>query len=170
MEDDNELWKQASADFQPLKNKRPKRIDKDAAIQKKRIKVQTITPTLTPPPPYKSRGEFIETGDTSQIDGSIARKLKEGSYPIDATLDLHGRTQDEAFETLRYFIATAYDMGKRCVLVITGKGVEGQGILREQLPKWLSTDGLRGYILTIHHANAKHGGGGAFYVLLKKRR
>jgi len=106
----------------------------------------------------------------SRVDGSLAQKLKDGDYPIDATLDLHGKTQDEAFEVLRYFIGTAFSMSKRCILVITGKGVDGRGILRQELPKWLSVSGIKEYILAFTKAKQKHGGDGAFYVLLRKNK
>jgi len=60
-------------------------------------------------------------------------------------------------------------MGKRCILVITGKGLHGQGIIREQLPKWLSISDLKDYILAINQAKPTHGGSGAFYILLRKK-
>lgn len=174
-EDDNELWQVASSEFEPLKNKKPTRFlpeyQKTGQAKKKtEIKITTIIPAPLPLLSQKTKHEFLEVGDMSHVDGSIAKKLKEGSYPIDVRLDLHGRTQDEAFEALRYCVSTAYSLGKRCILVITGKGEQGKGILRGQLPKWLATSGLKEYILAINHANHQHGGSGAFYVLLRKNR
>jgi DNA-nicking Smr family endonuclease len=127
---------------------------------------------INPPPPLKQkiRREFIETGDMSAVDGSLAHRLRGGKYPIDATLDLHGKTQDQAFALINHYITNAYNMGNRCILIITGKGHNGLGILREQLPKWLNNSHLKDYILTISHANQKHGGTGSFYVLLRKNR
>ncbi len=174
-EDDNALWKAVASDFAPLKSKKPIRIARDAAAaasQKRKAPEIKITPIIPSPPVLKKeiKQDYLEAGDMKHVDGSVAQKLKDGDYPIEARLDLHGRTQDEAFETMRYFIATAHSMGKRCILVITGKGVEGNGILREQFPKWLSTSGLREYILAFTHAKPQHGGDGAFYVLLRKNR
>jgi len=167
-EDDNELWRQATSGLKPLKNNKPRRVAADAQKRRIEIKTTSVAPAQLPAITQKTHYKLLETGDMSRVDGSIAKKLSEGSYPIDATLDLHGRTQDEAFETLRYYITTAYSMGKRCILVITGKGLNGQGVIREQLPKWLNNGGLQGYILAITHAKPAHGGSGAFYVLLKK--
>ncbi len=172
-DDDNELWRLATSEFKPLKNKKPIRLAKTAQknnFVKQKLPVTNDYIAHAPVFPQQAEHKFIQIGDVSQVDGSIAKKLKEGSYPIDVTLDLHGRNQDDAFAALHYFINTAYGMGKRCILVITGKGEQGRGILREQLPKWLSTPGIQEYILALHAAKANHGGSGAFYVLLRKNK
>jgi|GEM_PF-5559954 len=111
-DDDSKLWRQATSEFKPLKNQKPRRVATDAQKSgniKRRIEIKTpnITQHILPPPAQKVKYEILEAGDMSRVDGSIAKKLREGSYPIDATLDLHGRTQDEAFEILRYYIANS---------------------------------------------------------------
>lgn len=108
------------------------------------------------------------------VDGKNFAKLRRGDYPIAATLDLHGLTQAQALSSLRVFIATQADRGSRCVLIITGKGKTGGdfmqqgGVLRQNLPRWLNLPPLRPRILALATAQPRHGGHGAFYLLLKK--
>jgi DNA-nicking Smr family endonuclease len=89
---------------------------------------------------------------------------------IEARLDLHGKTQDEAHRELAAFIARAQSQGKRLALVITGKGREGKGVLRESVPRWLNEPALRGRVLALSSAQPRDGGSGALYVLLRKTR
>jgi DNA-nicking Smr family endonuclease len=85
-------------------------------------------------------------------------------------LDLHGYTQNQAFDALGSFIVSSYQKQYRCVLVITGKGGQGdkKGVLYTQVPKWLNHPKLKPMILMFSHAQAKDGGDGALYILLKK--
>jgi DNA-nicking Smr family endonuclease len=91
-------------------------------------------------------------------------------------LDLHGSREKEAFEQLQNFIITNYNQGKRCLLVITGKGKnsevwwESKGVLRQALPNWLNNPEIRPYILAVANAKQEDGGSGAFYCLLKRKR
>ncbi len=87
---------------------------------------------------------------------------------IEARLDLHGKTQDEAHRELSSFIARAQAQGKRLALVITGKGREGKGVLRESVPRWLNEPALRGRVLALTNAQPRDGGAGALYVLLRR--
>ena len=171
---DDELWQSAISGVTPLKAKEKFAIKEQKSADLSALQERSSTPAhaihIQAPPLNKLPMPYLAEGDMSRVDGSIAHKLKTGTYPIDATLDLHGRTQDEAWEVLRYFIATAYSMEKRCVLVVTGKGVQGSGVLRTQFPRWLAMAGMEEYILAFTTAIAKHGGDGAFYVLLKKNK
>lgn len=99
-------------------------------------------------------------------------RLKRGKLVPEARLDLHGLTQAEAHSDLTGFILLSHQIGRRLVLVITGKGrSEGQaGILRQQVPHWLSLPPLRPLVLQIAEAHVSHGGGGAIYVYLRKSR
>jgi len=101
---------------------------------------------------------------------------------IDGKIDLHGMTQAQAHSTLDAFIASGHAQGKRCVLVVTGKGgktgvdpdnifVERRtGVLRSMVPKWLNEGGNRARVLNFMPAQARHGGDGALYVLLRRKR
>lgn len=90
--------------------------------------------------------------------------------PIDARIDLHGMTRASAQDALYGFLDRAHGRGHRCVLVITGKGTGGGGVLRRELPLWLNESRLRPLVLSIQPAQPRHGGGGAFYVLLRRQR
>jgi DNA-nicking Smr family endonuclease len=92
--------------------------------------------------------------------------------PIEARIDLHGMTQSEAHRVLTGFITGQQAAGRRCVLVITGKGrgKQGAGILRESVPRWLNEGPLRERVLAFDYARPQDGGEGALYVLLRRKR
>jgi DNA-nicking Smr family endonuclease len=123
------------------------------------------------PVPAVSPVPMLDHRRAPGVDKSTAGRFAKGMMEIDATIDLHGLTQPVAHAALSRFIVGSAEMGRRCLLVITGKGNrEGSGILRSEVPRWLSEPDLRGRILTYSHAQPKHGGQGALYVLLKRRR
>ena len=84
-------------------------------------------------------------------------------------LDLHGMTQAAAQRALAGFLARAFDGHERAVLAITGKGVQGDGVLRRMLPQWLAEPELRAIVAGFSLADPHHGGEGAVYVALKRR-
>ena len=131
-------------------------------------------PRPAAPPPAPARLVLpppeLEHGKATGIDRRSSDRLRRGRLPIDGRLDLHGMTQAAASVRLEEFLARAQSAGKRCVLVITGKGLAGGGILREQVPRWLNQSPNRGRVLAFDYAQAQHGGMGALYVLLKRRR
>ncbi|HJU15010.1 MAG TPA: Smr/MutS family protein, partial [Stellaceae bacterium] len=108
----------------------------------------------------------------ADVDRATAERVKRGRYPIEAQLDLHGMTQAAAHRALIGFVAASREAGRRCVLIITGRGLAtGEpGILRRAVPRWLDEPELRPYILTIAPAQPRHGGPGALYLLLRRRR
>jgi len=114
-----------------------------------------------------------EISATTELrDATLERRrekaLREGGIEIEAKLDLHGMTQVEAFEALAGFLKRVVKSGKRHLLIVTGKGPGGKGVLRENLRGWLAQlpEGAR--ILAVRTASPKHGGDGAFYVILKR--
>lgn len=114
------------------------------------------------------------------IDARTNEKLRRGKFEIDATIDLHGFRQSEARAELVKALTRCHVRGKRCVLVITGKGNRQQegkdwwdgkpGVLKQMVPQWLGEAPLAAFVLQTHPAQAKHGGSGALYVLLRKKR
>lgn len=102
------------------------------------------------------------------IGGHADAHLRRGRLEPDARTDLHGLTQDAAYRTLIGFLVRSQAQGLKLVLVITGKG----GILRGALPLWLGQGELRPLVAGLREAHVRHGGAGAFYVLLRapKRR
>jgi DNA-nicking Smr family endonuclease len=107
---------------------------------------------------------------SAALDKRSEERLKRGQRPIDARLDLHGMTQAAAQAAVIGFVARALEHGQRCLLIITGKGGKQGGILRAALPHWLQASAFAPAILRHVPAALHHGGEGAFYVLLKRRR
>lgn len=119
----------------------------------------------------------------SGLDRRTADRLRRGKLTIDARLDLHGLTQSEAHGRLHRFILEGHARGRRCVLVITGKGQNGgahdprdlmpdrnRGVLRRQVPLWLRGPGLADKVVELVPARPEHGGNGALYVYLRRQR
>ena len=101
-------------------------------------------------------------------------KLARGSDDIDARIDLHGMTQVRAHHALLAFLQRAHDNGLTFVLVITGKGKVGaeaeRGVLRRQVPQWLSQPEFRTLVVGFEEAHIGHGGAGALYVRIRRSR
>jgi DNA-nicking Smr family endonuclease len=116
--------------------------------------------------------EFI-TGQVRGLDAKIFRKLKAGEFSVQAHLDLHGMNADQARFAVIDFLRRCYMEGKRCVLVIPGRGrnsPSGQGVLRQELTAWLTKAPLKRVVLAFTTAQPKHGGSGAVYLLLRQVR
>jgi DNA-nicking Smr family endonuclease len=102
------------------------------------------------------------------IEPGRLRRLTRERDEIGPRLDLHGLNQDQALVALAAFLCRAQDEGWRSVLVITGKGLSGEGVLRRRAPEWFAAPGLRERIAGVSIAHRRHGGEGAFYVALKR--
>ena len=109
----------------------------------------------------------IRKGQRAGMDRNTHKKFSRGKLPIDRRLDLHGFTAFRAENRLVDFIKTAAFDGCRCVLIVTGKGT---GILKANVPEWLSKEPLVSLVLAIAPAQPTHGGAGALYVLLRRNR
>ncbi len=128
-------------------------------------------PSAPPPPPLAG------------LEPKVRRRLGRGAE-VDARLDLHGLTQAAAHRRLRLFLIEAQTIGHTLVLVITGKGgrdpdsaggwragLEGsRGVLRRQVPEWLTDADMRPYVIGFEEATRSHGGEGALYVRIRRRR
>lgn len=136
----------------------------------------TATPPRSPmpPPPVVTRPAAppLVAGAAVDTDARTMLRLKRGRIRPEGRLDLHGMTQEAAHHALGGFIAHSRNEGRRCVIVITGtgRGREGAGVLREQVPKWLSTPPLRDGVIGFANAQPTDGGAGALYVLLRRKR
>lgn len=175
------LWGRVEKTLRPLNPARPEL-------------PEALRPAPVPPPrpapisPFRI-GEKTAAGGTALADGVVAPpspvdkkalgRLKRGKLRPEARIDLHGLTQDQALGELTGFILRQSAAGRRLVLVITGKGRGGAddgpiperpGALRRNLPHWLHSGQLAGLVLDLIEAHPRHGGGGAFYVWLKRRR
>lgn len=128
-------------------------------------------------PPLRS-GEAARRLDRHGLDGSWERKLARAEIAPDYTLDLHGHSLDAAHARLDHGLTQAVAMGARLVLVITGRprpveaADRGQrrGAIRAKLLDWLAAGPHAHSIAAVRGAHRRHGGAGAVYVVLKRRR
>ncbi len=107
------------------------------------------------------------------LDARERRRLTRGITQVDALIDLHGLRQERAFSALFSFLRKAQAHGARVVLVITGKGresEEGRGVLRHAVPAWMARPEFRDVVAGFEEAARRHGGAGALYVRLRRRR
>lgn len=113
------------------------------------------------------------------LDGSTARRLRKGDRAPEARIDLHGMSAARAHAACLTFLADALARGLRLVLVITGKGGRRDpddfygrpgGVLRDALPGWLAASPVGREVVGIYQAHQRHGGSGAYYIYLKRRR
>ena len=108
----------------------------------------------------------------------LRMQVARGKQAIDARLDLHGLTQAQAHSALLHFLRTASARGAKLVLVITGKGAKNlgargdgeRGVLRRQVPQWLTLPEFRALVIGFEDAHVAHGGEGALYVRLRRQR
>ena len=103
------------------------------------------------------------------IEPKRQRRIVRERDSIDGRIDLHGMDQDRARAALHAFLQRAHDDGARAVLVITGKGLQGEGVIRRRAPDWLAEPAVRPLIAGVSQAHRRHGGEGALYVALKRR-
>jgi DNA-nicking Smr family endonuclease len=170
--DEEALFRAAMADAKPIERRNPVAEEPaHPAPQPKKEKPAKIAPRapIQPRNPLKS---ILEAGKAADLDRRTMDKLRKGKMRPEGRLDLHGMTANRALNALNAFLADRQAAGKRCVLVITGKGSlkEGGGVIRRELPSWLNAPGNRSRVLGFAGAQPTDGGGGAFYVLLKRRR
>ena len=109
----------------------------------------------------------------TSLDRRTEQRLRQGKITIDETIDLHGMTQDSAHNLLNARLVRAHKQGKRLVLVITGKGLrsaEPGGVLKKAIGTWCEMPPLSSIILKRVKAQPRHGGGGAFYIYLRRQK
>lgn len=179
-DEDDALWKAVTKDVKPIKRIPSARAKADAVkepAQRKSKKTGAMAPTgpaatvgpkTSPSLPQRE----LTHGQAAGLDKRTMERLRRGQLPIEAEIDLHGHTQEEAHSALNAFIAGHAAAGRRCVRVITGKGSfrQGGGVLKTAVPRWLNEPPLQDSILAFTHARRDDGGEGALYVLLRRKR
>jgi DNA-nicking Smr family endonuclease len=170
--DETRLWAAVAATVRLAPGRAPPPLDPPA-------------PPPSAPPSMKVVGPNQATAPTSakvkpkpphayappeSIEPKRKRRIVRGRDEIAGRLDLHGLDQDRARQVLHDFLLRAHDDGARAVLVITGKGRTGEGVLRRRAPEWLADPALRPLIAGLSQADRHHGGDGAFYIALKRKR
>jgi DNA-nicking Smr family endonuclease len=115
--------------------------------------------------------EYIE-GSVSGLNPKLMKRLKKGQFPVQAHIDLHGLTKDEAQRKVRDFLVQSRNLGLRCVLIVHGRGLNSPDslpVLKKRLPIWLNRGPARKIVLAFATAMPYDGGTGAIYVLLRMR-
>jgi DNA-nicking Smr family endonuclease len=185
---ERELWSAVARTATPLHPQSPEAAEPAPPVA---VPVRAPEPArparvLRPSPPEAPRVTIDLASDPSaparphpHMDRRNFERLRRGKITPDARLDLHGMTSERAHSALVGFVLDAHGRGLRLLLVITGKGRPGDpgtviperhGILRHSLPHWLNAPPLAGKVLQTAPAHQRHGGGGAFYVYLRRSR
>ena len=171
-DDDKKLWEHTVKGAKKLR--KPSQPPPASSLSKTSgsLRVQDVTsPSRTAKNKSASPASPPMPPDPPQLNRRNEMRLRQGKIKIEATIDLHGLSRERAFSSLKSFVLNAYSSEKRCVLVITGKGkISSPSVIKQSLPDWLAAPEIAPLILRVLPAQPKDGGGGAFYVYLKKRK
>lgn len=180
LEDDRRLWRLVASTVIPRAPAKPEKMRSKARIRPS-LKTDTALPAGPPtrlasiaplrlsPEDLKPAAAKLPKTPPGHIEPNRKLRIVKERDPIGARLDMHGLDQDQARATLEAFIRRAYGQGHRAVLVITGKGKVGHGVLKQRTPEWLADPSLREMIAGVSTADRRHGGEGALYVALKRK-
>ena len=173
-EEERTLWESVARQVKPLRKKRSMKLGlqhQESQIPSKPIPVQRPVASIHAPKPSKPAVPPL-----APLGRRERSRLSRGRNEIDARLDLHGMTQVRAHHALFGFLQRAHHDGLTFVLIITGKGKAGsgadseRGILRRQVPQWLSLPEFRSLVVGFEEAHIGHGGEGALYVRIRRAR
>ncbi|GGE13018.1 DNA mismatch repair protein MutS [Polymorphobacter glacialis] len=167
------LWSRVAATVRPLHPKAPA----PETIPEPAAKIPAKTPPRPIPrakPPAERPATVPKTPQipvtTATLDGGWDRRLRQGDIRPDRVIDLHGHTLATAHELLEMALEIASSDGERIILIVTGKGrADRPGRIRAELSHWLETGNHRSRIAALRPAHPRHGGGGAFYLILRRR-
>lgn len=177
-EEERALWESVAKQTKPLRKKpRAAKPPADSPV----ADVPTAAKTTASPKPLPSakvlrvpKREAPAAPPLAPIGRRERAQLSRGRKEIDARLDLHGMTQTGAHRALFGFLQRAHSDGLTFVLVITGKGKMGaeseRGVLRRQVPQWLSLPEFRTLVVGFEEAHIGHGGEGALYVRIRRAK
>lgn len=181
--EDRQLWGKVAKTLTPLDPGRAQHLEEelakavDAQPAKTPGTPRTATAIVAPKPALPATPPPLH-----RLEHRYRKKVVRGVKGIDARIDLHGLRQHEAHDRLRGFLFQAQARGHKLVLVITGKGREGaggsearaymdeRGVLRRMVPQWLTMPDMRSLVIGYEEAHATHGGSGALYVRIRRKR
>jgi DNA-nicking Smr family endonuclease len=175
---DLDLFRAAMADVVPLKGRRRAR---RSPVRPKTKPLSTEPPSTASPrgsSPSSRRAARAASSpdDDFSFDRDVDRALSRGRRSPEATLDLHGMTLAAAERAVARFLEEAVALDLRVVLIVTGKGLRQEGgrvlggLIRAEFPGWLRRPENWGRVRGMKSAHPRHGGPGAFYILLRRRR
>ena len=164
------LWSRFTRSVAPL---RPRPVPADRCSR--HAAQQGETCRLPAPPRGAQRRAAAEAAPGLEpLDRRFKQRLARGTKAIDARLDLHGKTQDQAHALLCVSCAGRRPTARKVALIITGKGTRARddrserGVLKRQVPQWLRLPEFRAYVIGFEHAHVGHGGEGALYVRIRR--
>jgi DNA-nicking Smr family endonuclease len=173
-DDEKKLWRDITDKIAPLRKHvrrtglKPEAEPKAAKPAARKVAHPALAHAPAPKPPVAPRPPKAPA--LAPLDRKTKGRIARGTHAIDARIDLHGHTQAEAHDALLRFLQRARNKGASIVLVITGKGTRGDGVLKRQVPMWLSLPEFREFVIGFDDAHVGHGGEGALYVRVRKRR
>lgn len=162
--EDVRLWSLVTATVRPFPGRKAPEAPKEPA-DRKAPAAQVAAPVRVSAPPTST----TRPGPPDPIEPKRRRNLARGKAALEATLDLHGHGEWQAHDVLRAFLFKAHERGLRAVLVITGRGLAGGGIIRRRAPEWLAAPDLRPIVAGFSESHQRHGGEGALYVAIKRK-
>jgi DNA-nicking Smr family endonuclease len=173
-EEDRELWDLVAKQVKPLRKHRATKVHASPRAEPSPAapvakSASSARPSVAAPAPRPSKPAMPPLAPLGKRERT---KLSRGRSEIEARLDLHGMTQMRAHRALSGFLHRAHHEGLTFVLVITGKGRSGgeSGVLRRQVPEWLSLPEFRAFVVGFEEAHIGHGGEGALYVRIRRVR
>jgi DNA-nicking Smr family endonuclease len=174
-EEERALWDSVASQTKPLRKKlRAAEAAAEPPAAETPVAAKSIAAPKSLPPAAMPRAAKPEAPPLAPLGRRERSQLSRGRKEIDARLDLHGMTQIRAHRALSGFLQRAHSDGLTFVLVITGKGKIGaeseRGVLRRQVPQWLSLPEFRSLVVGFEEAHVGHGGEGALYVRIRRSR
>jgi DNA-nicking Smr family endonuclease len=166
--DERALWAKVVATVRPLEPGAPRDVEATPAPAKA---AAPRKPAPAPPPAPKAR-----PGPGTTLDGSWDRRLSRGLVSPDATVDLHGHNLAGAHALLDRRLEQAIAEGARLLLLITGKPPSDErrpvarGAIRAAVGDWLRASRHARDIAAVRNAHPRHGGQGALYIVLRRKR
>ena len=151
------VWKRVAKTVAPRRAEKGPKSAKPLPTTEDFANMLRLPPEIAPAP----------KGLPQSLDRNQDKKTRRGRVVIDVKIDLHDMTQAQAKPALLKAIIRASNRNHKCVLVITGKGIRGEGVLRRNFIGWIGSPEVRPLIATYAQAHIKHGGSGAWYVFLK---
>lgn len=173
-EEERALWESVAKQIKPLRKKPRAAKAEEAEAPASPKPATSARPHLPAKIPRSPKPEPPAAPPLAPLGRRERSQLSRGKKQIDARLDLHGMTQTRAHHALSGFLQRAHHDGLTFVLVITGKGKLGaeseRGVLRRQVPHWLSLPEFRALVVGFEEAHIGHGGEGALYVRIRRSR
>ncbi|MFN3815419.1 Smr/MutS family protein [Brevundimonas sp.] len=172
--EDRDIWHKVARTVSPASPRKAERIAVTGASVQSALKAPpkfVKPPPAIPAAPTPSRQGPGRTAQVAPdaLEPRRHRRIARERDPIEATLDLHGFGRFEAQDQVTAFLTSCQSRGLRAVLLITGQGRRGGGVIRASIHEWLQGPGLRGVVAGFAAAHRRHGGDGAIYVTLKRR-